>query len=175
MWITNPHPATHTNTKGSFYSQFGKKEMQCQTLPMQIWCKQRLVSIALGQTSKALKLCFDAVMWWQGCTTTRECACTVDLQVWHIPALVLEMFSWFEHSVFSPPSLCLSSAGLTQRGLSPAQITQLEMSNQKDQREEEHISLTDHKWQARIRPSAWNKAEHSGKTPDLTAHTHFKA
>lgn len=86
------------------------------------------------------------ILWWTGlcsaATSVQACRCRCasgwmsDLQVWHIPALVLEMFSWCEHSISSPPSLCLSSAGLTQRGLSPAQITQLEMSNQRDQREE---------------------------------------
>lgn len=126
------------------------------------------------------------ILWWTGlcsaATSVQACRCrcasgwTSDLQVWHIPALVLEMFSWCEHSISSPPSLRLSIAGLTQRGLSPAQITQLEMSNQRDQREE-GAHFTD-----RLQVTGEDKGlclkqgrEAQWQTRDLTAHTHLKA
>lgn len=58
-----------------------------------------------------------------------------DLQAWHIQALGLERFSWCAHSVSFPPSRCLSSAGLTQQGLSPTRTTQLELPEQWHQRQ----------------------------------------
>lgn len=85
----------------------------------------------------------EHVLWCCG-KSRRVAGWISDLQVWHIRALVLEMFSWCEHSVSFPPSLYLSSVGLTQQGLSPTQTTQLEMSNQWEQRKrKDPISVTD--------------------------------